>query len=251
MIVYLVRHGETEWNHQNRFQGREDIPLNENGIKQAQRIADSFFKGKKLSYIATSPLMRARETAEVIAQRTGCGNLRVDDRLIERDLGAMSGLNNEERHKLREKGPIENMEPLKDVMERMYQALCEFSENPDIKNKLELPELAGNNDTTSDSAKSAKQDTVSSAIRDTMKFGGKYVTPQEEIHFDEIPLTSEEEAGPCAVIVSHGAAINALLSVLSKGEIGSGRTLLRNVCISTVKEFDDGFRICNYDFVEY
>ncbi len=42
MVIYLVRHGETDWNRQNRLQGKEDIELNENGIRQSAECADVF-----------------------------------------------------------------------------------------------------------------------------------------------------------------------------------------------------------------
>ncbi|NCO76123.1 MAG: histidine phosphatase family protein [Cyanobacteria bacterium] len=63
--LLLVRHGETEWNRMSRFQGVKDIPLNDNGRQQAQKAAD-FLKDIPLDFAVTSPLLRPKETAEII-----------------------------------------------------------------------------------------------------------------------------------------------------------------------------------------
>lgn len=65
--LLLVRHGETEWNRMSRFQGVKDIPLNDNGRQQAQKAAD-FLKDIPLDFAVTSPLLRPKETAEIILQ---------------------------------------------------------------------------------------------------------------------------------------------------------------------------------------
>jgi probable phosphoglycerate mutase len=65
--LLLVRHGETEWNRMSRFQGVKDIPLNENGRQQAQKAAD-FLKHITMDFAVTSPLLRPKETAEIILQ---------------------------------------------------------------------------------------------------------------------------------------------------------------------------------------
>lgn len=68
-IVYLARHGETQWNKQDLFQGTMDSPLTEEGIKHAKDISE-YFSDKKINYIFTSPLGRSLETAKVIANST-------------------------------------------------------------------------------------------------------------------------------------------------------------------------------------
>ncbi len=64
--VYLVRHGQTEWNRELRFRGRADILLNENGRNQASAIADAL-TDKGINAIYTSPLRRSIETARPAA----------------------------------------------------------------------------------------------------------------------------------------------------------------------------------------
>ncbi len=63
--IYLVRHGETAWNAEGRFQGQSDTPLNEKGKQQANALGQHF-KGKSLTAIYTSDLQRAWETARII-----------------------------------------------------------------------------------------------------------------------------------------------------------------------------------------
>jgi probable phosphoglycerate mutase len=65
--IYLVRHGQTAWNKEEIFRGRTDIPLDETGLKQAE-LAGEYFKGTEIHGIYASPLSRAYETAQKIAQ---------------------------------------------------------------------------------------------------------------------------------------------------------------------------------------
>lgn len=65
--LLLVRHGETEWNRQGRFQGQIDIPLNENGRLQAQK-AGEFLKDVGIDFAVSSSMARPKETAEIILQ---------------------------------------------------------------------------------------------------------------------------------------------------------------------------------------
>lgn len=65
--LLLIRHGETEWNRESRFQGIRDIPLNENGREQAQKAAD-FLKDININLAISSPMLRPKETAEIILQ---------------------------------------------------------------------------------------------------------------------------------------------------------------------------------------
>lgn len=64
---YFVRHGETDWNAQHKAMGSQDIALNDRGIFQAHQAA-SLLKNQPITTIVTSPLRRARQTADIIAQ---------------------------------------------------------------------------------------------------------------------------------------------------------------------------------------
>lgn len=63
--LLLVRHGETEWNRQTRFQGQIDVPLNDNGRAQSQKAAE-FLKDIPIDFAVTSTMLRPKETAEII-----------------------------------------------------------------------------------------------------------------------------------------------------------------------------------------
>ena len=65
--LLLIRHGETQWNRESRFQGIRDIPLNENGKQQGQKAAD-FLKNVNLDFGVSSPMLRPKETAKIILQ---------------------------------------------------------------------------------------------------------------------------------------------------------------------------------------
>ncbi len=68
--IILVRHGETEWNTKGIFRGRRDIHLNETGRNQARKLAEEL-TNYNITRVYSSPLSRARETAEIIGARTG------------------------------------------------------------------------------------------------------------------------------------------------------------------------------------
>lgn len=86
----LLRHGQTALSAERRFAGRGDIPLTDTGRQQAA-AAGSALAARDVDLIVTSPLRRARRTAEAVAERTGAG-LTVDDGLAETDFGAWEGL---------------------------------------------------------------------------------------------------------------------------------------------------------------
>lgn len=66
--LYIVRHGKTDWNHDTRTQGQLDIPLNSEGVSQAQLLAERF-ADLNISHIYSSDLIRAKETADLIGQK--------------------------------------------------------------------------------------------------------------------------------------------------------------------------------------
>jgi alpha-ribazole phosphatase len=88
-LFYLVRHGETEWNAENRICGRSDVPLSQVGRRQAKMLAERL-KSVSFDAIFSSPLERAIDTARFISERIGLEPV-VDDRLVELDYGQWEG----------------------------------------------------------------------------------------------------------------------------------------------------------------
>ena len=89
--LYLVRHGETDWNRQRRIQGLTDIPLNDAGREQA-RETGSVLGRRPFDGIFSSPLGRALETARIIAGEVGLPEPGVIDALAERNYGEAEGM---------------------------------------------------------------------------------------------------------------------------------------------------------------
>ena len=88
--LLLVRHGETDWNRERRFQGHADEPLNDAGREQARELAETI-AGEDIDAIYTSDLRRARETAEIVAKRLGSEVVALRE-LREIDVGDWQGL---------------------------------------------------------------------------------------------------------------------------------------------------------------
>jgi broad specificity phosphatase PhoE len=88
--IFLARHGESDWNVAKRFQGHSDRPLTELGREQAHALAD-LVASEEIDAVYTSPLSRARETAEIVAARAGLEPVALPE-LREVDTGSWSGL---------------------------------------------------------------------------------------------------------------------------------------------------------------
>jgi broad specificity phosphatase PhoE len=97
VTLYFVRHGETDWNRDQRYQGQIDIPLNATGRGQAVRngraLAEALGKAAATIDCVSSPLQRARETMQLIRAELGLPvqGYRVDDRLSEINYGQWEG----------------------------------------------------------------------------------------------------------------------------------------------------------------
>lgn len=170
MKIFLIRHGETDWNKQGRFQGREDIELNENGILQAQSCGRAL-AGEKIAAIITSPLSRARKTAEMIAGHLGVNDIIVEEGIIERDFSKLAGLLPKEREEFFASGEIDDKEPFDQLSKRMFYHIKKYAEAYKGQNLL---------------------------------------------------------------MVSHGASINSVLSVLNHGKNGTEKIRLKNACINII-----------------
>ena len=125
-LIVFVRHGQTDWNTKGLMQGREDIPLNETGILQANETASGIKKacletGLVFDKIASSPLLRASVTAEAIAKELGCANMFCDERVTERDFGELSGTPFTENSKyiMRDVLEVPTLEPVEKLVCRV------------------------------------------------------------------------------------------------------------------------------------
>jgi len=183
MKICLLRHGETDWNNLGRLQGREDIPLNIVGIEQINEAA-KYLKNFNWSIIITSPLSRAKKSAEIISKEIG--NIKIHEEIdfIERDYGKASGMTPDERKLAFPDGIWIGIEPSEKLQNRTINALMKY-----------IKEYDGNN----------------------------------------------------ILIVSHGAAINSILAYFSDNEIGTGKTTLKNACMTLLQKMDDGIKIIYYD----
>jgi broad specificity phosphatase PhoE len=88
--IYLARHGQTAYNHEGRFQGQQAIPLDDTGRIQAAELAERA-AGYGFQALWCSPLLRARETADIVAAKIGL-EPKEDARLMETDAGDWTDL---------------------------------------------------------------------------------------------------------------------------------------------------------------
>jgi len=167
--ICFIRHGETDWNKLGKIQGKTDIPLNKNGKLQAEKIS-IMLKASEWDSIMTSPLIRAKETAEIIDEVLQLPFIEMNA-FKERDFGDAEGLMPEERTALFSDRNYPNMEPRDLFIVRLEKGLSHIVQ----------------------------------------------MYPHKKV-----------------LLVAHGGVINTILSVLSKGEIGSGKTLLANGCMSNI-----------------
>ncbi len=89
-LFYVVRHGETDWNREQVFRGRVDVPLNDLGRQQAQAVAKKLSEAD-LTAVYTSPLKRAGETADIVARLCGLQAV-VENSFIDMNFGEWQGL---------------------------------------------------------------------------------------------------------------------------------------------------------------
>ena len=91
MELYVVRHGQTDWNDSGIICGRTDLPLNRSGKMQADLLAEKLEnEGTKIDLIISSPHLRAQQTARAVARRLNIP-METDERLIEQNFGIFEG----------------------------------------------------------------------------------------------------------------------------------------------------------------
>lgn len=138
-LLFLVRHGETEWNRVGRWQGRTDIPLSDVGRQQARALAAQL-TGRGIADVHASDLRRAMETAQLVAAALGVGEPRVDPRLRERGFGCFEGFTREEcaerhpeawmRYLADRRSTPPGGEPQAEVAARLIAALTDIARSP-------------------------------------------------------------------------------------------------------------------------
>lgn len=128
MRIYLVRHGQTDWNYQKKIQGQQDVDINEQGIRQAENLAETL-KKVPFEYAVCSPLLRARHTTEILLKYHPI-SLEYDERLKEINLGKWEGKTHREVmteemnpvyqyfHHPEKYHPDEDMESLEELYQR-------------------------------------------------------------------------------------------------------------------------------------
>jgi len=131
--IHLIRHGETALNVERRLQGSTDEPLTPNGVRQVESLRVRLSEPLSHARVVTSPLLRARETAELLSS----SHVAVDSRFAERSFGPFEGMFLEEvrKEKMRRGLPVhdiasgwgatEAVEPAPVVAERMLAGLTE------------------------------------------------------------------------------------------------------------------------------
>ena len=134
-MIYIVRHGETDYNVEGRYGGRIDIELNEKGILQAYKTHEKL-KDVKFDVVISSPLKRAYKTAEIICNN----NIIKDERIIERNNGDLEGkLKTEITEIIDFNNPNEkrfNIENIVDFRKRIYDFFYEITKKYRGKNVL-------------------------------------------------------------------------------------------------------------------
>lgn len=90
MKIYVARHGQTDYNAQDKICGSTDIPLNQNGIEQAEQLAEVVERYPRIGLTVVSPMLRAQQTAEAVLRRCPMEK-RTDSRLREQDYGYFEG----------------------------------------------------------------------------------------------------------------------------------------------------------------
>jgi broad specificity phosphatase PhoE len=127
--LYLVRHGETDWNADRRIQGNTDIPLNLTGRAQA-KTTGRLLARREWDGIYSSPLSRAFETASIIAAEVGLAAPGTIDAIVERNYGEAEGLNWEEiERRFPGDMPVPGRETHPEVADRVLPALIALAKS--------------------------------------------------------------------------------------------------------------------------
>lgn len=137
MELYVIRHGQTDWNIQGLLQGSTNIPLNNTGISQAHQLKD-LLKDIHFDYVFCSPLSRAIQTAKIATNNQDIPFI-IDDSIAERVYGELEGTKPEDIYKywnyynnINEY----NVEPIKSFLERIFKFMDYLKNNYNDKTIL-------------------------------------------------------------------------------------------------------------------
>ncbi len=138
-MIYIVRHGQTDWNILNKVMGKRDISLNETGFEQAKELKEKL-DGIDLDLIICSTLLRAKQTAQVINQERGLPII-YDERIVERDFGEFEGMQTKDFDFANFWNYYENIkydkaENIRDFFSRIYDFFDSVKERYNGKNVL-------------------------------------------------------------------------------------------------------------------
>lgn len=137
MSLYIMRHGKTDWNAKHKLQGRTDIPLNDEGRRMAEKAREEY-KDIHFDVCYCSPLIRAKETAEIVLRGRNIPVI-TDERLQEMSFGVYEGIENSFaipdcpinvffHHPEQYKTPVEGAESLDELYKRTGAFLKEVVE---------------------------------------------------------------------------------------------------------------------------
>jgi uncharacterized phosphatase len=132
--ICIVRHGQTDWNKDRRLQGRTDIDLNETGERQAADARDYLYN-EEWDVMITSPLKRAKRTAEIINERLQLPLLEMEE-FAERYFGEAEGLLIEESRRKYPNGGSPGQETREEVVDRAIRGVKEIQRRFPDKNVL-------------------------------------------------------------------------------------------------------------------
>ena len=128
MKLYVIRHGQTNWNLKGIIQGQKDIELNDKGINEARKAKDEF-NSLKIDLIMCSPLKRAKETAKILNTDKNI-NIIYKSELIERGLGDFEGesciTEEDDIYNYHMNKTIRNIEPVVDLCNRINDLIDEI-----------------------------------------------------------------------------------------------------------------------------
>ena len=128
----LVRHGQTDWNAAGRIQGLEDVELNAVGRAQAAQTG-WYLQQWSWDQVISSPLQRAAESAEIIAQQLKLSPIEIMDEFMERDYGECSGMTTAQRKHSFPDGIIPKQETLETLQKRALMGLQRLMIEPQAR----------------------------------------------------------------------------------------------------------------------